>query len=47
MQDTLVIIPTYNEKDNIKNIIKAVFLQDNYLHILVVDDSSPDGYSSK
>ena len=42
MQDTLVIIPTYNEKDNIENIIKAVFLQDNDLHILVVDDSSPD-----
>ncbi len=42
MQDTLVIIPTYNEKDNIEQIIKAVFLQDNYLHILVVDDSSPD-----
>lgn len=39
----LVIIPTYNEKENIEAIILAVFsLQQDY-HILVVDDSSPDG----
>lgn len=39
----LVIIPTYNEKENIGAIVDAVFdLQDDF-HILVVDDSSPDG----
>ncbi len=42
MSDTLVIIPTYNEKENIENIIRAVFAQDNIFHILVVDDNSPD-----
>lgn len=46
MQDTLVIIPTYNEKDNIKNIITTVFSQEKAYHILVVDDSSPDGTAS-
>ena len=41
--EKLVIIPTYNEKDNIEAIIRYVFsMQKNY-HILVVDDSSPDG----
>lgn len=39
----LVIIPTYNEKENIENIISAVFLLEEDFHILVVDDSSPDG----
>ncbi len=39
----LVIIPTYNEKENIENIISAVFLLNQDFHILVVDDSSPDG----
>ena len=42
MQDTVVIIPTYNEIDNIETIIKAVFAQSNSIHILVVDDNSPD-----
>ena len=42
MQDTLVIIPTYNEKDNIENIIRAVFMQEKKFDILVVDDNSPD-----
>lgn len=40
---TLVIIPTYNEKENIANIIQAVFAQNLGVHILVVDDNSPDG----
>ncbi len=43
MQDTLVIIPTYNEKDTISKIVRAVFAQEKAVDILVVDDSSPDG----
>ncbi len=43
MQDTLVIIPTYNEKENVEKIIKATFAQDKNFDILVVDDNSPDG----
>jgi dolichol-phosphate mannosyltransferase len=39
----LVIIPTYNERDNIARIIPAVLSQDPCLEILVVDDGSPDG----
>ncbi len=43
MSDALVIIPTYNEKENIEAIINAVFSQEKVFHILVVDDNSPDG----
>ncbi|MDO1501799.1 polyprenol monophosphomannose synthase [Winogradskyella maritima] len=43
MTDAIVIIPTYNEIENIEPIIKAVFAQDEWFHILVVDDNSPDG----
>lgn len=39
----LVIIPTYNEKENIVSIIQAVFALDDSFHVLVVDDGSPDG----
>ena len=39
----LVIIPTYNEKENIGNIISAVFVLKEDFHVLIVDDSSPDG----
>tara|TARA_B100000795_G_scaffold264016_1_gene243921 strand:+ start:1470 stop:2192 length:723 start_codon:yes stop_codon:yes gene_type:complete len=45
MSDALVIIPTYNEKENIEVIIKATFKQKKAFHILVVDDNSPDGTS--
>lgn len=45
MSDALVIIPTYNEKENIEVIIKATFNQEKAFHILVVDDNSPDGTS--
>ena len=38
----LVIIPTYNEKENIEKIISTVFALEQGFHILVVDDSSPD-----
>jgi dolichol-phosphate mannosyltransferase len=43
MSDTLVIIPTYNEKENIEAIIETVFKQKKRFHVLVVDDNSPDG----
>ena len=46
MSDVLVIIPTYNEKENIEAIIKTVFGQEKEFHILVVDDNSPDGTST-
>lgn len=41
--EKLVIIPTYNEKDNIHRIIDAVFALQQDFHILIVDDGSPDG----
>ncbi|WNW01010.1 polyprenol monophosphomannose synthase [Tenacibaculum sp. HL-MS23] len=41
--DALVIIPTYNEKENIAAIIQATFKQEKEFDILVVDDNSPDG----
>ena len=41
--EKLVIIPTYNEKENIENIIRAVFTLHEGFHVLVIDDSSPDG----
>ena len=39
----IVIIPTYNEKENIENIIRKVFSLDGEYHILIIDDGSPDG----
>lgn len=47
MKDAIVIIPTYNEIENIELIIRAVFGQDKAFDILVVDDNSPDGTSAK
>jgi dolichol-phosphate mannosyltransferase len=41
--EKLVIIPTYNEKENISNILHAVFNLNEGFHVLVVDDGSPDG----
>lgn len=41
-----VIIPTYNEKENIEKIIRAVFALEKCFHILVIDDGSPDGTAS-
>lgn len=43
MNSSLVIIPTYNEKENIVNIIGAVLSLEESFHVLVVDDGSPDG----
>src|SRR3954468_18199774 len=39
----LVIVPTYNERENIARLIEAVLAQDSRLEVLVVDDGSPDG----
>lgn len=41
--DSIVIIPTYNEKENMEKIVRAVFLLEKCFHILVIDDGSPDG----
>ena len=41
--DSIVIIPTYNERENIEKIIRAVFALEKCFHILVIDDGSPDG----
>ena len=41
--DSVVIIPTYNEKENIEKIIRAIFGLEKDFHILIVDDGSPDG----
>ncbi len=43
MLRSLVIVPTYNERENIQAILSAVLLQPNGFHVLVVDDGSPDG----
>ncbi|TRX58221.1 polyprenol monophosphomannose synthase [Fulvivirga sp. M361] len=43
MNDSLVIIPTYNEKENIRLIIEEVFTLEKKFDVLIVDDSSPDG----
>ncbi|MDX1272295.1 polyprenol monophosphomannose synthase [Bizionia paragorgiae] len=42
MKDAIVIIPTYNEIENIEAIIAAIFSQDKAFDILIVDDNSPD-----
>ena len=41
--DSIVLIPTYNEKENIAAIIHAVFELPRQFHILIIDDNSPDG----
>jgi len=41
--EKIVIIPTYNEKENIANILEAIFQLRQAYHVLVIDDSSPDG----
>lgn len=43
LADSLVIIPTYNERENIVRMIEAVFSLDKDFHLLIVDDGSPDG----
>ena len=46
MEKKLVIIPTYNEIENISKIIEAVFALEGDYHVLVIDDGSPDGTGS-
>ena len=43
MQDSIVIIPTYNERENIEKIIRKVLSLTHPFHVLVIDDDSPDG----
>lgn len=45
-KDSIIIIPTYNEIENIKNIIHAVFELEHNFHVLIIDDGSPDGTAS-
>ncbi|MGC9343921.1 MAG: polyprenol monophosphomannose synthase, partial [Bacteroidales bacterium] len=43
MKENLVIIPTYNERENISKIIQAIFSLEEEFDILIIDDGSPDG----
>ena len=43
MSDSIVIIPTYNEKENIEKMIRTVFALPKVFDILIIDDGSPDG----
>ena len=43
MNKILIVTPTYNELANIENLFDAIFVRHPDVHILVVDDSSPDG----
>lgn len=43
MSDSIIVIPTYNEKENIERMIRTIFHLSKPFHILIVDDNSPDG----
>ena len=43
MSDSLVIIPTYNEKENVVKMLETVMALEPFFHVLIVDDGSPDG----
>jgi Glycosyltransferases involved in cell wall biogenesis len=43
VSDSIIIIPTYNERENIENIIRAIFGLEKVFHVLIIDDGSPDG----
>jgi dolichol-phosphate mannosyltransferase len=47
MSSGIVIIPTYNEIENVESIVRAVFSLEKVFHILIVDDNSPDGTAQK
>ena len=47
MNDCIVIIPTYNEIENIESIIRSVLSQHKSFHILIIDDNSPDHTADK
>ena len=46
MDKKVIIIPTYNEKENIEKILRAVFALEGGYHVLVIEDGSPDGTAS-
>jgi dolichol-phosphate mannosyltransferase len=46
VSDSLVIIPTYNEKENVEKMIRKVFSLPHHFHLLIIDDASPDGTSA-
>ena len=43
MPDSIIIIPTYNEIENIERIVRKVFSLPHDFHVLIIDDGSPDG----
>lgn len=43
MADSLIIIPTFNEKENVERIIRKIFSLQKSFHVLIIDDNSPDG----
>ena len=43
MPDSIVIVPTYNEKENIERLLNKVFSLEHDFHVLIIDDGSPDG----
>lgn len=47
MSDSVVIIPTYNEIENVENIVRKVLSYAHGFHVLIVDDNSPDGTANK
>ena len=47
MNDCLVIIPTYNEIENVESIIRTVLSQHKFFHVLIIDDNSPDHTADK
>ena len=47
MKDTLIIVPTFNEIDNIELLLTAIFNRYQEVHVLVVDDNSPDGTAKR
>ena len=47
MSDSVIIIPTYNEIENVENMTRTVMAFDKDFHILYVDDNSPDGTADK
>jgi dolichol-phosphate mannosyltransferase len=47
MNDCIVIIPTYNEIENIESIIRTVLSQHKPFHVLIIDDNSPDGTADR
>ena len=43
MSDSIIIIPTYNERENLEKMVRKVFSLKKEFHLLIVDDNSPDG----